>query len=90
MTPQIAKVEVMPEYKLCVRFGNGESRLFDVRPYLDKGVFKELKDESYLKKVRIISGGIEWPHEQDLSADTLYYRGISLKKPNEALHKRKR
>ena len=87
MTPQIAKVEVMPEYKLCVRFGNGESRLFDVRPYLNKGVFKELKNESYLKKVRIISGGVEWPHEQDLSADTLYYRGISLKKPNKTPHR---
>jgi len=87
MTPQIAKVEVLPEYKLCIRFGNGESRLFDIRPYLNKGVFKELKDESYLKKVRIISGGIEWPNEQDLSADTLYYRGISPRKPKKIPHR---
>lgn len=82
MRLKIAEVEVRPEYKLCVRFGNGESRLFDVGPYLSKGIFKELKDESYLKKVRIISGGIEWPHAQDLSADTLYCRGIPLRKPN--------
>jgi len=54
-------------------------------PYLNKGVFKELKNESYLQKVRIISGGIEWPHEQDLSADTLYYRGIPLRQPKKAL-----
>ena len=87
MSPRIAKVEVMPEYKLCVRFGNGESRLFDLGPYLSKGVFKELKDESYLKKVRIISGGIEWPHEQDLSADTLYYHGVPLGKPDKALRR---
>ncbi len=85
MTPQIAKVEVMPGYKLCVRFGNGEARLFDLKPYLDKGVFKELRKESYFKKVRIISGGVEWPHEQDLSADTLYYRGVLLIKPKKAL-----
>ncbi len=78
---QISGVEVRPEYKLCVRFSDGKSRLFDVKPYLRKGVFKELRNESYLKKVRIISGGIEWPHEQDLSADTLYYRGIPLGKP---------
>ncbi|MCG2726839.1 MAG: DUF2442 domain-containing protein [Elusimicrobia bacterium] len=83
MTSQITKVEVMPKYKLCIRFGNGEHRLFDVKPYLNKGVFKELKNESYFKKVRIISGGIEWPHEQDLSADTLYCRGISLRKPKK-------
>ena len=85
MSLQISEVEVRPEYKLCVRFGNGESRLFDVGPYLNKGIFKELKNESYLKKVRIISGGIDWPHEQDLSADTLYYRGVSLKKSKKAL-----
>lgn len=87
MSPQIAEVEVRPEYKLCVRFGNGESRLFDVGPYLSKGVFKELKNESYFQKVRIVSGGIEWPHEQDLSADTLYYRGIPLRKSNKALQR---
>ena len=81
MTPRIVAVEVLPEYKLCVRFGNGESRLFDVGPYLNRGIFKELKSESYLKKVRIISGGVEWPHEQDLSADTLYCRGIPLRPP---------
>jgi hypothetical protein len=85
MSLKIAAVEVLPQYKLWVRFGNGQSRLFDVGPYLGKGVFKELRDESYLKKVRIISGGIEWPHEQDLSADTLYYRGVPLKKPDKAL-----
>ncbi len=80
MTPQIAKVDVMPGYKLCVSFDNGEARLFNLKPYLTKGVFKELQKESYLKKVRIITGGVEWPHEQDLSADTLYYRGLSLGK----------
>jgi len=85
MSPQIAEVEVLPGYKLHVRFSNGEFRLFDVEPYLSKGVFKELKNESYLKKVRIISGGIEWPHAQDLSADTLYYRGTPLRKPKKAL-----
>lgn len=83
MSPQISEVEVKPEYKLYIRFVTGESRLFDVKPYLGKGVFKELKNESYLKKVRIISGGIEWPHEQDLSADTLYYRGVPLRKPDK-------
>jgi len=85
MNLRISGVEVRPKHKLCVRFGNGQSRLFDMGPYLNKGVFKELKNESYLQKVRIISGGIEWPHEQDLSADTLYYRGIPLRQPKKAL-----
>lgn len=84
MIPRVSAVEARPEYKLFVRFGNGESRLFDLGPYLNKGIFKELKNESYLKKVRIVSGGIEWPHEQDLSADTLYFRGMPVGKPEAA------
>jgi hypothetical protein len=52
--------------------------VFDVKPYLSKGVFKELKKSSYFKKVRVVWGGIQWPHEQDLSAETLYADGISI------------
>ena len=78
MNLQISAVTVQSQYKLHVRFKNGKVKLFDMRPYLNRGVFKELRNESYLKKVRVISGGIEWPHEQDLSGDTLYYCGVSI------------
>lgn len=80
MNLQVAKIKARPKHKLYVEFKNGKVRLFDMEPYLNKGVFKELKDESYLKKVRVIWGGVEWPHKQDLSVDTLYYRGIPIQK----------
>ena len=78
MAPKITQVEARPGHKLHVGFENGESRLFDVTPYLDKGVFRELRDEAYFRRVRPVAGGVEWPHEQDLSADTLYVAGIPL------------
>lgn len=78
MTFQVTEVKVQPKHTLYVKFKNGRAKLFNIKPYLNKGVFKELKNETYLKKVRIISGGIEWPHEQDLSADTLYHLGVSV------------
>ncbi len=78
MTPKITHVEARPDHRLCVGFENGESRLFDVTPYLDKGVFQELRDEVYFQRVRPVWGGVEWPHEQDLSADTLYCAGTPL------------
>lgn len=84
MNLQIASVKVQPDNKLHIKFKNGKTRLFDIKPYLSKGIFKELKNEAYLKKVRVIWGGIEWPHEQDLSVDTLYYRGISINKRNKS------
>ena len=80
MNLQVSKVKAQPRHRLYVKFNNGKAKLFDMKPYLNKGVFKELKDESYLKKVRTVWGGVEWPHAQDLSADTLYYRGVSIRK----------
>ena len=32
-------------------------------PYLELGVFAELKDFSYFKQVRIAFGTVQWPHE---------------------------
>ena len=85
MTPKITQVEARPEHKLHVRFENGEARIFDLEPFLDKGIFRELEDETYFRRVRRIPGGIEWPNEQDLSADTLYLGGTPLRSnPAEA------
>lgn len=80
MSLVITRVEAIPDHKLRITFRKHGRKVFDVGPYLKKGTFKELKDDRYFKKVRAIQGGIEWPHEQDLSAETLYYRSIPLKR----------
>jgi hypothetical protein len=49
--------------------------VFDVNPYLDKGVFQELKDFKFFNAVRPFLGSIEWPHGQDFCPDTLYLDG---------------
>ncbi len=75
MNPTVITVKPENNYKLAVTFNNGEKRLFDVTPFLDKGVFSELKDIDYFKKVKVAFGAIEWPNEQDFSKDTLYMLG---------------
>ena len=72
MNPTVVAVNPENDYKLAVTFDNGEKRLFDVTPFLDKGVFSELKNIDYFQKVKVAFGAIEWPHEQDFSKDTLY------------------
>ena len=78
MTPRLVRVDPRSEHKLFVEFANGEARLFDVSPYLDRGIFRELRDMAYFRRVRVIRGGVEWPHEQDFSTDTLYLAGLPL------------
>jgi len=66
-------VESLENYKLKVELSNGKTGIFNVAPYLDKGIFLELKNKDYFCAVRTAFGGVVWPHEQDFSADTIAY-----------------
>jgi hypothetical protein len=48
----IRNVEPQDNYLLLLTFENGEERQFDMKPYLDIGIFKELKDPSLFKTVK--------------------------------------
>ena len=74
MNPKTVNVIAQNDFTLLLTFANQEHRLFDVKPYLDKGAFKELQNLSYFKTVKIVAGSVEWLNEQDLSYDTLYLR----------------
>ena len=45
-------------------------------PYLDKGVFRALRDSADFAQVQVVDGSVEWPGEIDLSYDTLYLRSV--------------
>ena len=51
---------------------NGEIKVFDMKPYIDKGFFKQLQDKTYFKTVKPHFDSIQWANGQDLSPDTLY------------------
>jgi len=78
MNPQVRHVEPMPNYRLKIMFENDEIKEFDATPFLDKGIFNELKNENYFKQVRVSFGSVEWPNEQDFSKDTLYLLSTPL------------
>ena len=68
---RVTSVEATHNYKLKIRLSNNREGIFDVSRYLDKGIFQELKDPGYFRKVRVAFGGVMWPHEQDFSAETI-------------------
>ena len=72
MSPKVTKVEPLENYTLRLFFSNGEVKRFNVAPYLEKGIFVELKELHSFNQVKPFFGGVQWLHEQDLSADTLY------------------
>ncbi len=78
MNPRIIKVEPLEEYKLKLYFTNNEIKIFDTNPYLNKGIFKELKNFEIFKQVRVFMGSIAWPNGQDFCPDTLYEESIKI------------
>ncbi len=68
----VKDVKAIENYLLLLKFENNEEKLFDVKPYLDIGKFKELKDEKLFKSVKISFDSIEWDNCLDLDPELLY------------------
>jgi Protein of unknown function (DUF2442) len=64
-------VKPLPDHRIYVEIANGKKGIFDLKPYLDRGVFRELRDQTYFSQVGIVSGAVTWPHEQDIAPETL-------------------
>lgn len=78
MNPRVRAVKPGPNYTLILSFTNGETRVFDVKPYLDKGIFRELKDIHVFNSVKPIFGSIHWPNGQDFCPDMLYLDSVPV------------
>ena len=64
-------VEPLSDYRLYLEIEDGRKGVFDMKPYLNKGVFQELKDVHYFNRVGILFGAVTWPNEQDIAPETL-------------------
>ncbi|WP_035055623.1 DUF2442 domain-containing protein [Desulfuromonas sp. TF] len=73
-------VRVVPRenYQLEIEFRTGEVRLFDVRPYLDKGVFSQLKDQALFARAFVAFDTVCWPNNLDIAPETLYVKSVPI------------
>ena len=67
----VKTVKPLSDYEIYVEVKDGRKGIFDLKPYLDHGVFRELKDVDYFNQVSIVFGAVTWPHEQDIAPETL-------------------
>jgi hypothetical protein len=74
----IKEVKTQNDYLLLLSYENGEVRQFDMKPYLDLGIFQELKDPLMFKTVKPCFDSIEWANEADLDPEILYKNSIRI------------
>lgn len=64
-------VKAISNQHIYVELQNGAKGIFDVSPYWDKGILRELQQPSYFQQVGIEYGAVTWPHGQDIAPSTL-------------------
>ncbi|RKZ35191.1 MAG: DUF2442 domain-containing protein [Gammaproteobacteria bacterium] len=80
MNPRVEHVKPNLNYTITLTFNNGEVKVFDVKPYLDKGIFRELKEISLFNSVKPFLGSVQWQNGQDFCPDSLYLESKCPKK----------
>lgn len=88
--PSVIQVKPTRSYKVYVYFSDGKIKLFDMKPFIGKGVFKKIsKPDDFLNKCTVINHTLAWDiaggyNEYeciDIAPDTIYIEGIDVADP---------
>ena len=77
LRPTAVKVSPERDFRLKIEFDNGETRFFDVKPYIQGEWYGQLADEAYFRGVKTDGFTVVWPNGQDLCPDELYTMSVS-------------
>ncbi len=72
----VIRVEAKPDYTLLLEFENGERRIFDMTPLMDKKPFIQLKGSPLFMKASVDYGTVVWPGNIDIAPETLYDQSL--------------
>jgi hypothetical protein len=75
----ITNVAPQDNYILLMTFENGEQRYLDMKPYLNRGVFKELTNKTMFNTAHVSFDTVAWKNNVDLAPEYLYEKSVSAK-----------
>ncbi len=75
----VKRINGIEGYKINLTFNDRKTKVVDLEPYLDKGVFLPLRNPDYFKRVKISGNTLVWPNEADFCPDVLYEIGKNAK-----------
>jgi len=74
--PRVLTATPTDDYKLILKFTNGELRIFDAQPLLGFAVFQPLANKSFFQSVKVAYGSVLWPQDIDYCPDVLYAESV--------------
>ncbi len=81
----VVRVEPKDDFTLELWFDTGDHRVFDMKPYLDRGVFTRLKDLTAFKRAYVAFDTVCWPDNLDIAPETLFDRSCPVEVTKERL-----
>ena len=72
----IIHAEYVNDYVLRITFSNGEVRLVDFTPLMQKGICRKLQDIDYFKSFTLDPFTIDWNDEIGFAPEYLYDRSV--------------
>jgi hypothetical protein len=73
---EITSVKASHGFELVVGFNTGETRRFDMRPYLGYPVYRRLGNPVFFSLAKVAYGTVTWPDGIDIAPETVYHEGI--------------
>jgi len=78
MYASIVKVTPVEGFSLVVIFDNGQTRILDMRPFLDFGVFRQIKKTEEFNRVHVAFDTVEWDCGVDLDPEFVMTRSLPI------------
>jgi hypothetical protein len=77
---RVKEVTPLENYRLLLKFTNGEKRLFDAKPILKYKCFEKLKNKGFFRLAHVAYGTVIWTEDVDYCPDCLYIESKPVKK----------
>lgn len=68
----VKSVVAKSDYKLIITFANGEQRIYDALPLLEKKIFEPLKNLSLFMSAKVDGDTVVWNDDIDIAPEHLY------------------
>lgn len=78
MYASIVNVTPAEGFSLVVAFNDGQTRVLDMRPFLDFGVFKQIKKPENFNRVHVAFDTIEWDCGVDLDPEFVMDKSVPI------------
>ena len=76
IVPNPVEVKALEDYRLWIKFDNGEKKIFDMEKYVHQIFYQRLKNREYFENVKVAGNTIEWENGEDVAPENLYYDSI--------------